>query len=90
MQKVNPLQVLLVADHIIRTKCTIRECAEQFGVSKTTVHKYIQQKLLALSPHRYNEVKAVLDNNYKERQHRGAMACIRNGTLFGKNQIKSK
>ena len=63
-----------LGEYIIEHKSTVRDTAEVFGVSKSTVHK----DLTAVLPHKnrglYKEVRAVLDRNKEERHLRGGEA----------------
>ena len=50
-------RVISVANHIINTKDTIRETAKKFNISKSTVHKDLQERLSQLDTNKYNIVK---------------------------------
>lgn len=67
-------RVLSLAQYIIDTKDTVRGAAKKFGVSKSTVHKDVSERLKELSPFMYEEVRKVLDENKAERHIRGGMA----------------
>ena len=43
-------RVLESADYIIKYNATIRQCAKQFGISKSTVHKDVSERLLQIYP----------------------------------------
>jgi putative DeoR family transcriptional regulator (stage III sporulation protein D) len=60
--------------YIVEKKCTVREAAKKFGISKSTVHKDITEKLPHINSALYKEVKKVLETNKKERHIRGGMA----------------
>ena len=60
--------------HIIDMGCTVREAAAWFGISKSTVHKDVTEKLARSNPALYKEVKAVLERNKAERHLRGGEA----------------
>ena len=51
------------ADYVIETKCTIREAAKKFHVSKSTVHKDIASRLLHINSGLAIEVRKILDEN---------------------------
>lgn len=75
--KVNDLiwkRVLDVSDHIYRTKATVREAAKTFGVSKSTVHKDVTERLPRINPQLASMVKQVLEFNKAERHIRGGEA----------------
>lgn len=63
-----------IADYILETHCTVRACAAQFKVSKTTVHKDMRERLPLLNPQRARAVSRVLDGNREERHLRGGRA----------------
>ena len=63
-----------IAGYMLETKCTVRGAATKFGVSKSTVHKDISERLKAVSPITYGEVKKLLETNKQERHIRGGNA----------------
>lgn len=63
-----------LARHIIETGDTVRKTASKFGVSKSTVHKDITEKLKGQNPSLFRSVKAVLEKNKSERHIRGGEA----------------
>ena len=63
-----------LAHYIIETKDTVRSTAKKFGVSKSTVHKDVSDRLLKINPVLAKEVREVLDENKAERHIRGGMA----------------
>lgn len=63
-----------LALYIIENKATVRAAALKFGISKSTVHKDIQDRLPAFNHPLYLQVKAVLDENKAERHIRGGIA----------------
>ncbi|MCI9566124.1 MAG: sporulation transcriptional regulator SpoIIID [Eubacterium sp.] len=67
-------RVLESAKYIINNKATVRSCAKQFGISKSTVHKDVSERLTQISPVMASKVKEVLDKNKSERHIRGGMA----------------
>lgn len=64
----------MLGEYIIESKATVRTAAKKFGVSKSTVHKDVSQRLKILNPALYREVRQVLDLNKSERHIRGGMA----------------
>lgn len=62
------------AVYIIENKATIRECANYFRISKSTVHNDISKKLKDINRFLYYHVYKILDNNLKERHIRGGLA----------------
>lgn len=63
-----------LALYIIENKTTVRAAAKRFGISKSTVHKDIQDRLPTFNRPLYLQVKAVLEENKAERHIRGGMA----------------
>ena len=66
-----------VAVYMIETGATVRSAAKHFGISKSTVHKDLQQRLSKCNPQLYAAVRQVLDTNKQERHIRGGMATRR-------------
>ena len=66
-----------LAVYIIENRTTIRAAAKHFGVSKSTVHKDISERLSVCSPSLYRQVKDVLEINKAERHIRGGIATQR-------------
>ncbi|MCD7735426.1 MAG: sporulation transcriptional regulator SpoIIID [Lachnospiraceae bacterium] len=67
-------RVLTIAVYIIENSATVREAAKRFGVSKSTVHKDMVERLAEISPSLSHDVRRVLDVNKQERHIRGGMA----------------
>lgn len=63
-----------LGEYIVENKTTVRDAAKQFGVSKSTVHTDVSQRLRRLNPGLYHEVRAVLDVNKAQRHIRGGIA----------------
>lgn len=63
-----------LGEYIIRNKATVRSTAKKFGVSKSTVHKDVAQRLKTIDPPLYRKVKMVLDFNKSQRHIRGGIA----------------
>ena len=70
-------RVLEVSRYISRTKATVRDTARVFGVSKSTVHKDVTERLPKLNRDLAARVKRVLDTNKAERHLRGGEATRR-------------
>ena len=66
-----------LAVYIIENRATVRAAAKKFGVSKSTVHKDLTERLPHVSPGLYREVRALLDQNQAERHIRGGLATRR-------------
>ena len=63
-----------LALYIIENKATVRTAAKQFGISKSTVHKDLSERLCAINPILHQQVKVILDENKAERHIRGGIA----------------
>ena len=63
-----------LAVYMIETRSTVRATAQQFGISKSTVHKDLSQRLPHYDPLLYRQVRQILDKNRQERHIRGGMA----------------
>ena len=66
-----------LAVYIIEHNATIRAAAKHFGISKSTVHKDLSERLRQCNYSLYLQVKQVLDTNKAERHIRGGMATKR-------------
>ena len=66
-----------LAAYIVENKATVRAAAAKFGVSKSTVHKDITERLRRVQPALYSQVRALLDRNKAERHIRGGLATRR-------------
>ena len=63
-----------LAVYIIETGATVRAAARKFGISKSTVHKDLSQRLPQCNKHLYAQVRKVLDENKAQRHIRGGIA----------------
>ena len=71
-----------LAVYMIENRATVRAAAAQFGVSKSTVHKDLTERLPRLNPALFHQVKALLDQNKAERHIRGGLATKRKYTIL--------
>ena len=63
-----------LAHYIIDSKDTVRGAAKRYGISKSTVHKDLTERLKKINPSLFKEVRVILDENKAERHIRGGMA----------------
>ena len=63
-----------LALYIIENKATVRSAAQRFGISKSTVHKDLSQRLPQYNKALYEQVKVILDTNKAQRHIRGGLA----------------
>lgn len=66
-----------LAAYIVENRATVRAAAKKFGVSKSTVHKDLQDRLPGVNRALYAQVKEVLDENKAQRHIRGGIATRR-------------
>ena len=63
-----------IAYYIIEHGATVRQTAKQFGVSKSTIHKDVTERLLQINPSLAAQARKILDINKSERHIRGGLA----------------
>lgn len=63
-----------IANYIIEYNATVRQTAKQFGISKSTVHKDVTERLVQINPGLAKKARVVLDLNKSERHIRGGLA----------------
>lgn len=63
-----------LAVYIIETGATVRAAAQSFGISKSTVHKDLSERLPHCNRSLYNQVRQILEINKAQRHIRGGMA----------------
>ncbi len=66
-----------LAVYIIENNATVRSAAAAFGISKSTVHKDLTERLPGINRGLYAEVRVLLDRNKAERHIRGGLATRR-------------
>ncbi len=64
----------MLGTYIIENKATVRNAAKKFGISKSTVHKDVSERLKYVNPKLYREVKDILELNKAQRHIRGGLA----------------
>ena len=62
-----------IANYIIEHNTTVRQTAKQFGISKSTVHKDVAERLVLINPTLAAQARKVLDMNKSERHIRGGL-----------------
>ena len=67
-------RAIQIANYIIDENATVRQTAKKFGISKSTVHKDVAERLLHINPSLARQARVVLDINKSERHIRGGMA----------------
>ena len=79
-----------LAHYIIDSKDTVRGAAKKFGVSKSTVHKDLSERILKINPALAQEVREILDENKAERHIRGGMATKLKYSHLKENKARIK
>ena len=67
-------RAVILGEYILETGATVRSAAKVFGISKSTVHKYVTERLSYINPLLHRQVRAVLLKNKEERHIRGGLA----------------
>ena len=67
-------RAMKIALYIIENKATVRQTAKQFGISKSTVHKDVTERLVQVNPTLATQAREVLEVNKSERHIRGGLA----------------
>jgi putative DeoR family transcriptional regulator (stage III sporulation protein D) len=67
-------RAIQIAQYIIENNATVRQTAKAFGISKSTVHMDVAERLKKVDPYLYKEVRKVLEINKAERHIRGGLA----------------
>lgn len=76
--KEQPAQrAITLGQYIIENRATVRSAAKKFGISKSTVHKDVSERLKKENPALYGQVKDILEINKQERHIRGGLATKR-------------
>ena len=74
MKKYIEERALELANYIVDKKATVRKAAKDFGISKSTVHKDVTERLMQINPGLGETVKSILEENKAERHIRGGLA----------------
>ena len=84
-------KTLAADDHafLLKVQDTVRAAAEWFGVSKSTVHKDVSERLEQIQPDLYTQVKEILEQNKQERHIRGGLATKRKYALQRQHEEES-
>jgi len=81
-----PERCEVIAGYIISENATVRSAAAKFGISKSTLHKDVTERLMVINPQLYSDVRRVLELNKAERHLRGGEATrLKYLVLSGQN-----
>ncbi len=64
----------MLGEYIVNNKATVRAAAKEFGISKSTVHMDVAERLKRVDPSLYGQVREVLEINKAQRHIRGGLA----------------
>ena len=67
-------RTVILGEYIVEHKSTVRAAAKSFGISKSTVHKDVSERLKNIDAELYERARAVSDRNLSERHIRGGIA----------------
>lgn len=79
-------RAVVLGEYIIENRTTVRAAAKQFGISKSTVHKDVSERLKKEDPALYRQVKDILEINKQERHIRGGLATKRKYANLAENR----
>jgi putative DeoR family transcriptional regulator (stage III sporulation protein D) len=80
---------VLLGEYMVANNATVRTTAAHFGISKSTVHKDVRQRLPELDPPLYKKVEALLELNKKERHIRGGLATKEKYRRYNEKMLKT-
>jgi putative DeoR family transcriptional regulator (stage III sporulation protein D) len=83
-------RALEIAKYIVSSKCTVRDAAKIFGVSKSTVHKDVTERLPRINRAVALQVKDILNYNFEDKHLRGGRATKMHYVQRRQVQIESK
>lgn len=73
----NSDRAVMLGKYIVKTNATVRQCAKEFGISKSTVHEDVTRRLGGTDQDLLAAVRRVLEKNKQERHLRGGEATRR-------------
>ncbi len=76
-----------LAKYIVRTGATVRQAAGEFGMSKSSVHKDMRERLRLIHPGLYAEVREILDYHHAVRHLRGGAATKERWRMIRENKL---
>ena len=83
-------RTLTLGEYIVENKSTVRTAAKKFGISKSTVHKDVSERLREIDRGLFEEVRAILDENKEVRHIRVGLATRKKYSEKRKNSIVKK
>ena len=67
-------RAVILGEYLIEHNATVRAAAKEFGISKSTVHKDVSERLRYIDPELYEKTRKILNFNLSERHIRGGIA----------------
>ncbi|MEG1447817.1 MAG: sporulation transcriptional regulator SpoIIID [Oscillospiraceae bacterium] len=67
-------RAIILAEYIVNNNATVRQTAKNFGISKSTVHKDVSERLKLINSALYEKTQEILQKNKQERHIRGGLA----------------
>lgn len=89
MNRIYSTRCKVISLYMIEKRCTIREAARFFKLSKSTVHLDVTERIANVCPELYEDVRKLLEKNKRERSARGAMATKRK-YAEARNKLKNQ
>jgi len=77
LKTITEARAIELGEYIVENGATVRSAAKRFGISKSTVHKDVTERLQKINRALYAEVKQVLETNKAQRHIRGGEATRR-------------
>ena len=74
MDNLTQLRAVEIGEYIVENRTTVRVAAKVFGISKSTVHMDVTDKLEKINPSLFRQVRSILDENKAQRHIRGGLA----------------
>ncbi len=74
MDDLTQLRAVEIGEYIVENRTTVRVAAKVFGISKSTVHMDVTDKLEKINPSLFRQVRSILDENKAQRHIRGGLA----------------
>ncbi|MBP3441997.1 MAG: sporulation transcriptional regulator SpoIIID [Clostridia bacterium] len=74
MNDLTQLRAVEIGEYIVKNQTTVRVAAKAFGISKSTVHMDVTDKLERINPILFRQVRKILDENKAQRHIRGGLA----------------
>lgn len=74
MKNIVEERAIELGEYIVENKATVRAAAKAFGISKSTVHMDVAERLRKVNPALYSEVRRILEINKAQRHIRGGLA----------------